>query len=105
MDGPAGRSFRAFVSYRDQRALREASLKEMAPRIMAMALADDQVVPYYEVINTLQGANRDIGIPVSVYSPPYPYRHEDPFPVLAKEGPAVDAFFAQILEKGAAFLA
>jgi hypothetical protein len=78
--GEAGPWFRAFLSYRLETARRERRLRELAPRIRALALQGDEVVPPCEVVNTFQGALRDIPIPVDVLEPPCPCRHEDPFP-------------------------
>ncbi|MDR1041794.1 MAG: DUF6051 family protein [Deltaproteobacteria bacterium] len=103
--GEAGRWFKAFLNYREGMELRDARLRELSPRISAEALRGDQVVPPYEVMNTLQGSSRDIPIPVSVLAPPYPCRHEDPFPAVAgKWAGEVDATFREAFARFAAFL-
>jgi hypothetical protein len=96
--------FRRFTDYRLGLAEREARLRELAPRITALALANDMTVPPYEVRNTLQGAARDIPIPVSYLETGYPCRHEDPFPAESKHAQAVDACFRKTFEDFSAFL-
>ncbi|MDR1079419.1 MAG: DUF6051 family protein [Deltaproteobacteria bacterium] len=103
--GGAGPWFRAFLDYRTDLERREARLRDLAPRIRAAALSGDRVVPPYEVMNTLQGAARDIPIPVDVLDPPYPCRHEDPFPAGGgKHAGAVDAAFRETFAKFREFL-
>jgi hypothetical protein len=103
-DYPEGRFFRSFLNYRLERACREERLKALSSRVLAVTMAKDEVVPPFEVVNTLKGADRDIGIEVRLKDPPYPYRHEDPFPPLSKEAQAVDRAFGGIFEEGASFL-
>jgi hypothetical protein len=104
--GPAGPWFRSFLSYRLDTAAREARLRELAPRLAATALAGDEVVPPYEVVNTLQGAARDIPVAVDVLTPGYPARHEDPFPAASpKHAGAVDACFREAFKGFSRFLA
>ncbi|MDR2349723.1 MAG: DUF6051 family protein [Deltaproteobacteria bacterium] len=94
---PFGRNFRSLLNYRLDRAYREEKFAGMADRVLAVALANDEVVPPYEVINTLQGTKRDLKIPVIVSDLPYPYRHEDPFPAGSpKNAAAVDESFRKI---------
>ena len=59
------------LSYGVLRGEREAQFRRLAPRLMAVALVQDQVVPAYEVVNTLQGAGRDIPVRVEVLDLPY----------------------------------
>jgi hypothetical protein len=95
-DTEVGRNFLALLNYRLDMAYREDRLRSMAGRFLAVALARDEVVPPFEVVNTLQGSNRDIGITVEVVDPPYPHRHEDPFPVSPKHRQAVDDCFDRL---------
>jgi hypothetical protein len=101
---PVGRNCRCLLNYRLDRDYREAKFKDLAKRLYAVALKQDEVVPYYEVINTLQGTARDIDIRVDVEDPPFPYRHEDPFPPTAKNAEAVDNSFRNIFKPFCEFL-
>ena len=88
-----GRNFRALLNYRLEVDYRESKLRAFADRVLAVALAKDEVVPPFEVVNTLQGSRRDIPIDVRVVDFPYPYRHEDPFPLSPKPAGDVDRWF------------
>ena len=91
-----GHNFRALLNYRLDLDYREGRLRSMANRVLAVALAKDEVVPPFEVVNTLQGSRRDVGIPVEVVDPPYPHRHEDPFPVSPRHRLEVDDCFDRL---------
>jgi pimeloyl-ACP methyl ester carboxylesterase len=93
-----GRNFRALMNYRLDIDYRENKFRSLSPRVLAMALAQDEVVPPFEVINTLEGSRRDVGIEVKVFDFPYPYRHEDPFPATAKHDLEVTESFNQIFK-------
>ncbi len=79
---PEGVNFRSMLNYKTLTKYRESKFREMSDRIYAITLREDTVVPAYEVINTLQGINRDIPIRVDILDFPYKYKHEDPFPAL-----------------------
>jgi hypothetical protein len=101
---PVGINFRSLLNYRLERPYREGKLRELSDRIYAVALAQDEVVPPYEVVNTLQGSRRDIPIRVDVVDPPYPHRHEDPFPVGQKHAVTVDKTFREVFKPICDFL-
>lgn len=100
-----GRNFRSLLGYRDNLAHREDKLRRIADRLYAVALERDGVVPPYEVVNTLRGSRQNIPVPVDILDFPYPYRHEDPFPVNSKQADEVDAAFRTTFDKFAGFLA
>lgn len=77
-----GTNFRSMLNYRTLTQYREQKFRDMSDRIYAIALEQDTVVPAYEVINTLQGTNRDIPIKIDILDYPYRYKHEDPFPAI-----------------------
>ena len=77
-----GKNFRCMLNYSTLTKYREDCFRKVSDRIYAITLAQDTVVPAYEVINTLQGVDRDIPIKVDVLEYPYKYKHEDPFPAL-----------------------
>ena len=100
----SGVAFRSMLNYKLMGDFREDKLRTMSGRISAIALARDEIMPHYEVANTLKGRNRDIPVQVETVDFPYPYRHEDPFP--AHEGIAaeVDEQFVRVFEKVSGFL-
>lgn len=99
-----GINFRSMLDYKSFTAKREAIFKTMADRIYAVTLAQDSVVPPYEVINTLQGTKRDIPIKVDIMDLPYKYKHEDPFPPRESEDDEVGKEFIRIFKPIAEFL-
>ena len=101
---PEGISFRNMLSYGGMSDLREERLRNIANRLLAVALKQDTVAPPYEIVNTLQGKYRDIPSRVDIYDLPYPYKHEDPFPALEKISDTVDAGFRHVFDPIGAFL-
>jgi hypothetical protein len=97
---PEGRYFRAMLNYHEQKDVRESRLQELAPRVAALALKRDAVIPANEVLNTLQGDFRDIPIPVTVMDFPYDYNHVIPFPW--KGGSDVESAFDTVFQVASA---
>jgi len=102
---PEGMNFRSMLNYGVLRPEREAHFRRLAPRLLAITLERDTVIPPYEVINTLQGAARDIPVRVDVQDFPYPYQHEDPFPAKLALRESVDGAFRGVFDSIAAFYA
>ncbi|MDR1165911.1 MAG: DUF6051 family protein [Deltaproteobacteria bacterium] len=100
-----GEDFRAFLSLETHARYREDKLREIAGRVRALALLQDEVVPSDAVVSTLQGSQKDIPIRVDALDFPYPYRHEDPFPYGPKNAKAIDAAFREVIETLGVFLA
>jgi len=101
---PEGYNLLAMLDYRNMREYREGKFREMHDKVLAITLKADKVVPAYEVINTLQGAARDIPIPVEIFDFPYPYIHEDPFPTTIIPADMVDEAFDIVFERITNFL-
>jgi len=101
---PEGICFRSMLNYGFMSDLREERLRDISDRLLAVGLKHDTVVPPYEIINTLQGKYRDIPVRVDVLDLPYPYKHEDPFPVLEKISDKVDVGFRRVFEPIGKFL-
>ncbi|MDR2368126.1 MAG: DUF6051 family protein [Deltaproteobacteria bacterium] len=104
----AGRAFLSMITPESHGHHRDSRLRALAGRVMAVGLAKDTVVPPNEIVATLQegpfGRSKP-GIEVTVADPPYPYRHEDPFPALAKHEAPVDSAFNGIMAQVCRFLA
>jgi len=100
----SGIAFRSMLSYKSMAEFREERFKKMSHRIAAIALAKDDVIPPYEVENTLKGRNRDIPIDVETFDFPYSYKHEEPFPAAAGIASEVDACFEKVFQKIGRFL-
>jgi hypothetical protein len=100
----SGVAFRSMLSYKSMAAFREERFGTMHKRISALALAKDEVIPPYEVENTLNGRNRDIPIRVGVIDFPYRYKHEDPFPSPPEISREVNQGFNDVFETIGRFL-
>lgn len=100
---PEGTNFRRMLNYGVLRQEREAHFRRMARRLLAITLERDTVIPPYEVVNTLQGAARDIPVRVDTLDFPYPYQHEDPFPAKATLREPVDLVFQEVFDSIAEF--
>ena len=93
-DHPEGLIFYSMLDYRKMRAFREELLRRHEKEIYAITLKKDEVIPSFEVINTLQGAYRDINIRVDEMDFDRDYTHENPFPAVCN----ASAMVAQDLE-------
>ena len=98
-----GQVFRWLLSYHENKLQREARLRQLAPRMAAVVLRKDSVVPPSEALSTLQGELRDIPIQVSLLDFPFDYNHVVPFPLQAPEA-AVSHGFDQVFAAAAAHL-
>lgn len=99
-----GVNFRCMLNYKTLTHYRDEKFRSMSSQFYAVTLAQDEVVPAYEVINTLKGTKRDIPIRVDILDFPYKYKHEDPFPALTKIADEVDNQFRITFDKISEFL-
>jgi len=84
---------------------RDRSLSRLNGQISAIGLARDLVIPGASIFRTLMGAGNRNRIPVSILDFPYPYTHENPFPVNQQEiRHDVDRAFGQIFSRAVSFL-
>lgn len=106
IDGPhpEGHVFYSMLDYKVKRDYREELFSRVKQDILAITLKKDSIIPPYEIINTLQGALRDIPIPVSIYDFPFSYNHVNPFPVTEKDKELIDENFKMIFSKIVQFL-
>ncbi len=101
---PEGMVFRSMLKYSEMLQQREEMFRKIATQVLAITLEKDTIIPAYEIINTLQGAKRDIPIEVQVLDFPYDYRHEDPFPIAESICGLVDNSFNMVFKKVSDFL-
>lgn len=99
-----GTNFARMLNYNTQPLEREAKFRTMSDRFYAITLLDDQIIPFYEVLNTLQGSSRDIPIKIDILNYPYKYIHEDPFPSIEKISDLVDEHYRYTFDKICDFL-
>jgi hypothetical protein len=103
-DHPEGYNFRSMLNYRMMTDYREEKFRQMSDRIYAIGLAKDRVIPHYEIVNTLQGRERNIPIRIDVLDFPYTYSHENPFPLLTGIAEAVNEHFNLTFDRISDFL-
>ena len=104
LNDSSGIAFRSILSYKFMADFREEGFRSMSQRISAIALARDEVIPPYEVENTLKGRHRDIPIRVETFDFPYLYKHEDPFPAVAGLAQETNECFNRVFEDIADFI-
>jgi hypothetical protein len=106
IDGPhdEGHVFYSMLDYKVKREYREALFRRVKQDVMAIGLKQDAIIPPYEIVNTLQGAARDIPILVETDDFPFPYNHVTPFPVIEKNKELIDKNFKRIFQKIAGFI-
>ncbi len=101
---PEGKNFRCMLNYKTLTSYREDLFRKMNKQLYGIVLQKDEVVPPYEVINTLQGTLRDIPIKIEMLDYPYKYTHEEPFPLHEKIKEEVDLQFRITFDKISDFL-
>jgi hypothetical protein len=101
---PEGRYFRMMLDFKVRRQEREKRFREISADIFAIALAQDEVIPAYDVVSTLQGAAHDIPTQVIIADFDYSYSHESPFVNKESVREKVDAAFNQTFDRFCAFL-
>jgi hypothetical protein len=99
-----GKVFHSMLDYQKMRDFRESLLKKHEDSIYAITLKKDRVIPSFEVINTLQGAYRDIKIPVDEIDFDRDYTHENPFPANQMDTKQLKADYKMVFDKVCAFL-
>jgi flagellar biosynthesis chaperone FliJ len=103
-DHEEGKVFFSMLDYKKMREFREGLLKKYESQICAITLKKDNVIPSFEVVNTLRGAWRDINIRVDEIDFDRDYLHENPFPADAGNSGQVDEDFRKTFDKVCGFL-
>lgn len=99
-----GKVFYSMLDYQKGRALREKLLKVYEKHFYAITLAQDTVIPSFEVTNTLKGAYRDINIKIYEFDFNREYTHENPFPSGNETSEQIEGDFNEVFEKVCDFL-
>ena len=99
-----GVNFRCMLNYKTLTAYRDEKFGQLADRIYAVTLGNDEIIPPYEIVNTLLGVERKNKVRIDVLNFPYPCKHEDPFPALPKIADQVDKQFTEVFERIGKFL-
>lgn len=98
-----GLNFLSLLNYNNYSEYREEKLRKIANQVYAVALKKDTIIPFYEVRNTLQGTNLDIGIKVVIIDFKHKYSHEVPFPYNKEISEEVDLSFEDTFGQFAEF--
>ncbi len=99
-----GDVFRSMLDYRKKKEFREEKFKKLSKRIFALGLKQDEVIPPFEIINTLKGEKRNIPIKVKVMDLNYDHDHVIPFPVNWNIEKEVDKAFNKVFKIVSKFL-
>lgn len=102
-DHVEGKIFHSMLDYHKMRNYREKLFKKYEKQIYAITLKKDDVIPSYEIINTLKGAYRDINITIDELDYDHKYNHENPFPISSTESKLVDYNFELTFQKVCVF--
>jgi hypothetical protein len=102
-DSQIGMAFRSMIDFGRFRSFREGVLRKLRNQIHSITLKNDLVIPADAVVATLNIFNRRTI--ADVWDFPYPYSHENPFPVfnsvLSEE---VDICFERVFSESRSFL-
>lgn len=99
------KTLRFMTFLKEGRTARENALQKTGERIYAIGLVRDIVVPPQAILLTLKGYQGNLPAKVDIFDFPYPYSHENPFPLNNSNFlPQVDTGFRQVFSKVAAFL-
>ena len=101
---PEGKIFSSMLDFQKMREFREELLKNYEDQIYAISLTKDDVIPSFEIMNTLKGAYRNINIRMDEMDFAYDYIHENPFPTSRIDSIEVDKSFEMVFDKVCGFL-
>jgi len=100
-----GQAFRSMILPDRFRQIRENMFKFFNKNLRIVALKNDKVIPAKESAEAFSFGQDKIPDNLSIIDPPYPYIHENPFPVKLKEYKnAIDSVFEMVFGQAAAFL-
>jgi len=99
-----GEVFRSMLDYRKMMEFREDKFRKLSKRIFALGLKKDDVIPPFEIINTLKGEKRNIPAKVKIMDLDYDYDHVVPFPANWNIEKEVDKAFNKIFKIASKFL-
>ncbi|MCX6259908.1 MAG: DUF6051 family protein [Bacteroidia bacterium] len=101
-----GMAFRSMIDIGRFRSFRESILIKLRDQVCSIALKQDTVIQANGIVNTMISSTGNKIAPVEVWDFPYPYSHENPFPIFNNESSAeVDRSFEHLITKAGLFLA
>ena len=101
-----GMAFRSMIDLGRFRKFRESVLRGLKEQIRSIALSKDTVIPAEGIVKTMNCITRNKSYPAEVWNFPYPYTHENPFPVFDTSlSLSVDRSFERLFTAASLFLA
>jgi len=101
---PAAVDFKSLLNIDLMKDYREEKIMKLSGRIKAISLEKDFVIPPSSVKLTLQGANGNIPVEVTVKDFPFEYDHISPFPLGEGIKDEVNKCFKEVFEEASEFL-
>jgi len=100
-----GRAFRSMMVPDRFRSMRESMFRTFNKDIFILGLKNDSVVPCKSIAETFTGVKSKVPSNMEICDPPFPYYHENPFPVkLVQYSASINNFFETVFSKAADFL-
>ncbi len=100
-----GIAFQSMLGDNSFTGIREDVFDQLVPRVHALALAKDKVIPADKISRTLKGADNRRQVDVDILDFPYEYCHENPFPSgKNSEVELVNRSFREVFDDAAGFL-
>lgn len=96
-------AFFSMISKDRMQSERESRFTHLKERIRGVALARDKVIPYHGIEEAFGKKNMERNIRLIDF--PFPYTHENPFPLNTQEETAVNEAFDTVFSQAAGFLA
>jgi hypothetical protein len=82
-------------------SMREWIMRSVGSRISALAMSQDRVFHPEGIVDSWAADDGESLIDITMADPDYGYSHEQPFPDRGRDGDAVNAFFDEVMERGA----
>jgi hypothetical protein len=100
-----GRAFRSMMAPDRFRSMRESMFRYFNKDIFILGLKNDRVIPCKSTAETFTGVKNKVPSNMEICDPPYPYYHENPFPVkLTQHVLSINNFFEKVFTRAAEFL-
>ena len=101
-----GMAFRSMIDLERFRKFRENVLQRLKEQTRSIALSKDTVIPAKGIVKTMNWKTRDKHNPAHIWDFPFPYSHENPFPIFDTPlSLSVDRSFERLFSEASLFLA
>jgi Family of unknown function (DUF6051) len=101
-----GMAFRSMIDLERFRKFRENVLRRVKEQTRSIALSKDTVIPAKGIIKTMNSITLKKNYPAEVWDFPFPYSHENPFPIFDTPlSLLVDRSFERLFSTASLFLA